>query len=138
MPKFDTTVLEPAAAEIADRNPVLLGEATALSQAISLKRIADSLDRLTSATPALMSVLDINGPAAAAAAVKAAIATKTDDNPWIEWRGGECPVPDGTLVDVRYRWTGITDRARDPRELHWDDRRGGTIVAYRIHKDGSK
>src|SRR5687768_15104235 len=22
---------------------------------------------------------------------------------WIEWKGGECPVPRGTLIDVRYR-----------------------------------
>lgn len=26
-----------------------------------------------------------------------------DDDGWIEWNGGYCPVPDGTRVDVRYR-----------------------------------
>lgn len=25
------------------------------------------------------------------------------DEGWIEWRGGECPVPEGTLIDVRFR-----------------------------------
>ena len=25
------------------------------------------------------------------------------ENNWIEWKGGECPVEAGTLVDVRYR-----------------------------------
>lgn len=25
------------------------------------------------------------------------------DGDWIEWGGGECPVPPGTIVDVRYR-----------------------------------
>lgn len=32
---------------------------------------------------------------------EAALAGKNDG--WIEWGGGECPVPRGTLVDVRYR-----------------------------------
>lgn len=22
---------------------------------------------------------------------------------WIKWEGGKCPVPEGTLIDVRYR-----------------------------------
>lgn len=28
---------------------------------------------------------------------------KTDADGWIDWAGGECPVEEGTLVDVRYR-----------------------------------
>lgn len=32
---------------------------------------------------------------------EAALSAKNDG--WIEWGGGECPVPTGTLVDVRYR-----------------------------------
>lgn len=100
MPKFDTTVLEPAAAEIADRNPVLLGEATALSQAISLKRIADSLDRLASADKQAALTAQSLVEQLRTAAVEAA---RTDDNPWIDWPGGECPVPDGVRVDVRWR-----------------------------------
>jgi hypothetical protein len=58
---------------------------------------------------------------------------------WIDWAGGECPVPDGaTEVEVRYvadsdgedaeRMTG--DQAR---ELHWSHTGGiGDIVAYRV------
>lgn len=25
------------------------------------------------------------------------------ERPWIKWEGGECPVPEGTLIDVKYR-----------------------------------
>lgn len=117
-----------------------------LSQAVSLKRIADSLDRLTTAAPALMSVLDINGPTAAAAAVKAATAPKTDDNDWIDWPGGECPVPDGTLVDVEFRngsrqmkeiATGTDNSAirSDATSAFWrHDNLPCDIVKYRVSK----
>lgn len=28
---------------------------------------------------------------------------KKAKRPWIKWEGGECPVPEGTLIDVKYR-----------------------------------
>jgi len=65
-----------------------------------------------------------------------------DNDGWIKWEGGECPVSDGTIVDVQYR-----DRSRNAGEVassssdaegsacgafwHNDDSRAD-IVAYRI------
>ena len=54
---------------------------------------------------------------------------------WIEWNGGECPVPKGTLVDVLYRSAGIkTSVAAGGKYAHdWaDDDMGRDIIAYRI------
>lgn len=53
---------------------------------------------------------------------------------WIEWHGGECPVPKGTAVDYQYRGGG---QAHDPdavylRWAHFDD--AGDIMRYRIAK----
>jgi len=134
------------------------------SIAISLKRIADSLAQLTSATPTLMSALDINGPAAASAAIKAATAQppdvnssthsarsagyggpaeftghapRTDDNPWIDWPSGECPVPDGTRVEVR--WNDIHGQ-RCHQTIIADDvvrfagRKSASNIQYRVTK----
>lgn len=67
---------------------------------------------------------------------------------WIEWGGGGCPVPQGTIVDVRYRCgkenhhvkAGIfgDDSGSDPEHHagHW----GGynsqwDIISYRLHLD---
>lgn len=73
----------------------------------------------------------------------AALAAKNDG--WIEWGGGECPVPEGALVDVRYRNSekfpdtfgtialavggyGATGR-------HWNhDGYPNDIIAYRLHQ----
>ena len=50
---------------------------------------------------------------------------------WIKWEGGECPVPKGTLVEVRI-WAG--EVGVDVAEAFWWDHRGktGDIVAYRV------
>lgn len=60
---------------------------------------------------------------------------------WTEWEGGECPVPVGTLVDVRHR-DGVEFFAQPagtnggPGKGHaqdWhDDDSDADIVAYRI------
>lgn len=63
---------------------------------------------------------------------------------WIDWPGGECPVPTGTLVDVRYRdgeelfslpADDLAPSCRDASFAFW---RGGAqdndIIAYRLHK----
>jgi hypothetical protein len=60
---------------------------------------------------------------------------------WIEWRGGECPVEKGVLVDVRYR-DGVEkfsipalelDRGRDATKYFWiNDRADNDIIAYRL------
>ena len=56
---------------------------------------------------------------------------KQDDG-WITWNGGECPVPEGTLVDVRYRF-GHEKRpykAENYRWMHYGAVHD--IVAYRV------
>jgi hypothetical protein len=72
---------------------------------------------------------------------------------YIEWNGGECPVPNGTMVDIKLRggkvferqmaW-GSTDDDNRPEETFAFDNNAGSaywhhtggafdIVAYRIH-----
>lgn len=65
---------------------------------------------------------------------------------WIEWGGGECPVEEGTLVDVRYRdgrelialpanYTATS--AIDASHAFWrNDGAINDIIAYRLHKPG--
>lgn len=59
---------------------------------------------------------------------------------WIEWTGGDCPVPYGTLVEVQHRHGGryydhalvemsyAEDWAHDPHR--WDT--DSDIIAYRV------
>lgn len=76
---------------------------------------------------------------------EAALAAKNDG--WIEWGGGECPVPRGTLVDVRYRdgnenhqvgaGTPFDDTGSNPdrNATDWEnDDSPLDIIAYRLHK----
>lgn len=62
---------------------------------------------------------------------------------WIEWKGGDCPVPKGTLVDVRYR-VGREEYGIPALEfssgfnrmsaIDWtDDDAAADITAYRLH-----
>ena len=57
---------------------------------------------------------------------------KADKDGWIEWHGGECPVPPDTRVDVKFRdgdkWN--SDPANGVSWNHLDD--GRDIIAYRI------
>lgn len=50
---------------------------------------------------------------------------------WIEWKGGACPVPEGTQVEARIRSWAI---GCDVAEAFWWDHRDATsdIVAYRV------
>lgn len=51
---------------------------------------------------------------------------------WIEWRGGECPVADGTRTEVRFRM-GTVECDETPEGWDWcNDGVGGDIVAYRV------
>lgn len=65
---------------------------------------------------------------------------------WIEWNGGECPVPKGTLVDVRLRsgvegfgtpageW-GIGVGTGNAAARDWQHTGvRGDIIAYRLHQ----
>lgn len=56
---------------------------------------------------------------------------------WIEWNGGECPVADGTLVDVKLRADVIVEQELAAgwfweHGLVHDD---GDIIAYRVVKE---
>lgn len=61
---------------------------------------------------------------------------------WIEWKGGECPVPIGTRVDVQYRKgdnsynqpAGEAGRIGEMWALNWNHTgHSADIVAYRLH-----
>lgn len=80
------------------------------------------------------------------AALAASKAVVTHDG-WIQWDGGECPVEDGVLVDIRIRngkeshgvraneiTEGVNPDASHP---FWrKDGNGGDIIAYRLHNTG--
>lgn len=68
-----------------------------------------------------------------------------DDDGWIEWHGGECPVELGTLVDIKTKDGDISTRLHAGMESWEDDSEGGscalnwcsdigdgTIIAYRL------
>jgi hypothetical protein len=67
-----------------------------------------------------------------------------DDDGWIEWKGGECPVDHGVMIDVRYR-DGVVRKCmpalepvadyHDVMHQYWqNDGIDGDIIAYRLHK----
>ena len=60
----------------------------------------------------------------------------TTQSDWIEWKGGKCPVPEGTRVDVRFR-DGDIDEDSMAGIWNWDWQPGptpnaGDIIAYRV------
>jgi hypothetical protein len=63
----------------------------------------------------------------------------TNNTPWIEWNGGECPVPPGTRVDLRFRnGAELESYPQDTAEVfYWrHDDHFSDIVAYRVHVEG--
>lgn len=65
---------------------------------------------------------------------EAALAAKNDG--WIEWPGGKCPVPHGTMVDVKLRCGSVT--VKQPGDaMNWQINAPGDpgdIIAYRLHR----
>lgn len=52
---------------------------------------------------------------------------------WIEWKGGECPVPAGTVVDYMLR-DGEVVKSVEADQLRWDfNGWQSDIIAYRLH-----
>jgi hypothetical protein len=52
---------------------------------------------------------------------------------WIDWNGGECPVPEGTLVDVRFV-NGVVSKRSGAEGWGWRHEEGDyNIAAYRVH-----
>lgn len=68
---------------------------------------------------------------------EAALAAKSDG--WIEWGGGECPVSDNAMVDVRYR-DGQIHKAQRADSYEWGHgyahfvTTSAEIIAYRLHQ----
>lgn len=65
------------------------------------------------------------------------IEPKKAKRPWIKWEGGECPVPEGTLIDVKHRDGEKYKKvpALGTSNYHWDHAGYcGDIVAYRLAK----
>lgn len=68
---------------------------------------------------------------------EAALAAKNDG--WIDWGGGECPVSDSAIVEVRYR-NGEVKAAAPADFYEWGHGRphfvttGRDIIAYRLHQ----
>jgi len=67
------------------------------------------------------------------------IKEESKDEGWIPWTGGECPVPDGTEVEVEWR-TGGTDIC-DAKFIYWkwdEDDPETDILCYRVISQGSQ
>lgn len=74
---------------------------------------------------------------------------KADADGWIEWKGGECPVEKGLMVDIRVRDgreernlaanTLTKGRIPDASCAFWkNDGMAGDIIAYRLHNPDAK
>ena len=67
-----------------------------------------------------------------------AILTDTpDDDGWIDWRGGKCPVADGTRLDIELRDGDTATNIDAPEELIWDfddEESSGDIIRSTIRR----
>lgn len=60
-----------------------------------------------------------------------------ENDGWIEWRGGECPVPNSTVVQVKYRAVYDDDEQKASLCAWNHDGAYDDIIAYRvIENDG--
>ncbi len=61
--------------------------------------------------------------------------TQVDNDGWIEWKGGECPIPAAIPVEVKFR-KGSTNRKECAGDWGWliddDEPRPYDIIAYRV------
>lgn len=58
-----------------------------------------------------------------------------DDNGWIEWKGGKCPVAYGTIVSVQLR-SGMVHYIEEAGIQYWRHRNHpDDIVAYKVVKN---
>lgn len=61
-----------------------------------------------------------------------------DDQGWIKWQGGDCPVAPGVFVDIKFRGGG---GGQERRAISWDwshHDHPGDIVEYRLVKGEQK
>jgi len=67
--------------------------------------------------------------------LRKAMGDDPQDDGWIEWGGGECPVPGDTQVEVMLR-SGACLRNQPAKWLDWKKSgHSSDIIAYRIIKD---
>jgi hypothetical protein len=65
--------------------------------------------------------------------------TEPDADDWIEWKGGECPVPGKTMVEVRFRAGDQETKPAATWALCWNhDGWDEDIVAYRTIRSDEK
>lgn len=56
-----------------------------------------------------------------------------DEDGWLPWYGGECPVPEGTRIEIRFSDNTISSRLSNATSLKWSHKRlPGDIFAYRV------
>lgn len=60
--------------------------------------------------------------------------SKEDNDGWIEWRGGECPVDGETPVWVKYRNEQVDTKSKAHSYRWFHDGDAFDIIAYRIVK----
>ena len=71
--------------------------------------------------------------AQAALAVIDRYLAQRDDDGWIEWRGGECPVPAETLVWIKFRDGSVTNYISKAEGWEWEHHGSvGDIIAYKV------
>jgi hypothetical protein len=68
--------------------------------------------------------------------------TRRQEDGWIEWGGGDCPVAAGATVQLRMRLTpDVVDETSSPEDMRWTHNKsawlfgGGDITAYRVVGD---
>lgn len=63
-----------------------------------------------------------------------------DAEGWIEWKGEECPVEEGTIVDLKFVNGGINRSGMPAEKWIWSrgDAYGYDIIAYRVVKEAAK
>ena len=57
-----------------------------------------------------------------------------ENDGWIEWGGGECPVDLHSMLDVKYLGGGINKNVKAGGQMWSHARHFGDIIAYRLHK----
>lgn len=56
-----------------------------------------------------------------------------EESGWIKWNGGECPVADGTEVEIKLMDGDVLLNMGDPESLRWShDGFSSDIIAYRV------
>ena len=61
-------------------------------------------------------------------------APQAEDDGWIEWNGGDCPVPPRAEIKLGFR-DGFEGSSTSPDDLRWDHAgSNGDIIAYKVIK----